>query len=325
MTAECHWKTAPSVRASSLVVDVDGEGPLDRMSIRAPAEGRSAPHSISLAEQYLSFVEQARVLRLLELADYLVMAPGSPISPRLLLPEPPKGEEPSAADPRPRSPCACAGWKRSAPPPTSSARSGWGRTCSRAARRRDRGRQARLEAELYDLPRPMPSSGRSGCRGISRSATASSGHGSKRARRSGWSARPVTGPNSMATSTQYMASHGLLAREMRATVRASALSASHAGDGAGRDDRPPAGRVPRADPGAAPLGPAAGAALRQGCLMTVRRLNLMMSRPMVGRRPFRRHCAWSKRCCLPPQRRDGRSARPGHSRRHRDRAGAGPA
>ncbi len=54
---------------------------------------------LALAEQYLAFVEQARSYRLELAADYLVMAAWlAYLKSRLLLPEPPKGEEPSAQD-----------------------------------------------------------------------------------------------------------------------------------------------------------------------------------------------------------------------------------
>jgi segregation and condensation protein A len=54
---------------------------------------------LALVEQYLLFVEEARQFRLELAADYLVMAAWlAYLKSRLLLPEPPKGEEPSAAD-----------------------------------------------------------------------------------------------------------------------------------------------------------------------------------------------------------------------------------
>ena len=86
----------------ALVVDVDGyEGPLDLLLDLARRQ-KVDLHRISilaLAEQYLSFVEEARALRLELAADYLVMAAWlAYLKSRLLLPEPPKGEEPSAAD-----------------------------------------------------------------------------------------------------------------------------------------------------------------------------------------------------------------------------------
>ena len=86
----------------TLHVDVDGfEGPLDLL-LELARRQKVDLHRISilaLAEQYLAFVEEARRLRLELAADYLVMAAWlAYLKSRLLLPEPPKGEEPSAAD-----------------------------------------------------------------------------------------------------------------------------------------------------------------------------------------------------------------------------------
>ena len=83
-------------------VDVDGfEGPLDLL-LELARRQKVDLHRISilaLAEQYLVFVEEARRLRLELAADYLVMAAWlAYLKSRLLLPEPPKGEEPSASD-----------------------------------------------------------------------------------------------------------------------------------------------------------------------------------------------------------------------------------
>jgi segregation and condensation protein A len=85
-----------------LLVDVDGfEGPLDLL-LELARRQKVDLHRISilaLAEQYLVFVEAARRLRLELAADYLVMAAWlAYLKSRLLLPEPPKGEEPSASD-----------------------------------------------------------------------------------------------------------------------------------------------------------------------------------------------------------------------------------
>jgi segregation and condensation protein A len=86
----------------ALFVDVDGfAGPLDLLLDLAKRQ-KVDLHKISvlaLAEQYLAFVEEARRFRLELAADYLVMAAWlAYLKSRLLLPEPPKGEEPSAAD-----------------------------------------------------------------------------------------------------------------------------------------------------------------------------------------------------------------------------------
>lgn len=85
-----------------LLVDVDGfEGPLDLL-LELARRQKVDLHRISilaLAEQYLVFIEEARRLRLELAADYLVMAAWlAYLKSRLLLPEPPKGEEPSASD-----------------------------------------------------------------------------------------------------------------------------------------------------------------------------------------------------------------------------------
>lgn len=86
----------------ALLVDVDGfEGPLDLLLelARRQKVDLSRISILALAEQYLAFVEQARRVRLELAADYLVMAAWlAYLKSRLLLPEPPKGEEPSAVD-----------------------------------------------------------------------------------------------------------------------------------------------------------------------------------------------------------------------------------
>ncbi|MBZ6074781.1 segregation and condensation protein A [Microvirga puerhi] len=96
---------APVERAESepaLHVDVDGfEGPLDLL-LELARRQKVDLHKISilaLAEQYITFIEEARRMRLELAADYLVMAAWlAYLKSRLLLPEPPKGEEPSAED-----------------------------------------------------------------------------------------------------------------------------------------------------------------------------------------------------------------------------------
>src|ERR671916_2777390 len=85
-----------------LRVDVDGfEGPLDLL-LELARRQKVDLHRISilaLAEQYLVFIEEAREMRLELAADYLVMAAWlAYLKSRLLLPEPPKGEEPSASE-----------------------------------------------------------------------------------------------------------------------------------------------------------------------------------------------------------------------------------
>jgi segregation and condensation protein A len=86
----------------ALRVDVDGfEGPLDLL-LELARRQKVDLHRISilaLAEQYLVFIEEARRMRLELAADYLVMAAWlAYLKSRLLLPEPPKGEEPSASE-----------------------------------------------------------------------------------------------------------------------------------------------------------------------------------------------------------------------------------
>lgn len=86
----------------TLHVDVDGfEGPLDLL-LELARRQKVDLHRISilaLAEQYITFIEEARRMRLELAADYLVMAAWlAYLKSRLLLPEPPKGDEPSAAD-----------------------------------------------------------------------------------------------------------------------------------------------------------------------------------------------------------------------------------
>ncbi len=85
-----------------LVVDVGGfEGPLDLLLDLARRQ-KVDLHEISvlaLADQYLAFVGTARTMRLELAADYLVMAAWlAYLKSRLLLPEPPKTEGPSASE-----------------------------------------------------------------------------------------------------------------------------------------------------------------------------------------------------------------------------------
>lgn len=86
----------------ALIVDVDGfEGPLDLL-LELARRQKVDLHKISvlaLAEQYLVFIEEARRVRLELAADYLVMAAWlAYLKSRLLLPVPPKEDEPAAAD-----------------------------------------------------------------------------------------------------------------------------------------------------------------------------------------------------------------------------------
>lgn len=92
----------PSSDEPSLVVDVEGyEGPLDLLLTLARQQ-KVDLHKISilaLADQYLVFIEAARKLRLELAADYLVMAAWlAYLKSRLLLPEPPEADGPSAEE-----------------------------------------------------------------------------------------------------------------------------------------------------------------------------------------------------------------------------------
>ncbi|WCR15293.1 segregation and condensation protein A [Paracoccus seriniphilus] len=86
----------------ALIVDVDGyEGPLDLLLTLARTQkvDLMKVSVLHLAEQYLTFVEQARKLRIELAADYLVMAAWLAfLKSRLLLPPDPEAEGPSAED-----------------------------------------------------------------------------------------------------------------------------------------------------------------------------------------------------------------------------------
>jgi segregation and condensation protein A len=86
----------------TLIVDVEGfEGPLDLLLTLARNQKVDLTRIsiLSLADQYLAFIEQARRMRLELAADYLVMAAWlAYLKSRLLLPEPAVAEGMSAAD-----------------------------------------------------------------------------------------------------------------------------------------------------------------------------------------------------------------------------------
>ncbi len=86
----------------ALVVDVEGyEGPLDLLLALARQQkvDLAKISILALADQYLVFIEAARKLRLELAADYLVMAAWlAYLKSRLLLPEPPTPDGPSAED-----------------------------------------------------------------------------------------------------------------------------------------------------------------------------------------------------------------------------------
>jgi segregation and condensation protein A len=85
-----------------LVLDLDGyEGPIDLLLALAREQkvdlGRIS--ILALANQYLAFIARQRQLRLEVAADYLVMAAWlAYLKSRLLLPQPPEDDEPSAAE-----------------------------------------------------------------------------------------------------------------------------------------------------------------------------------------------------------------------------------
>jgi segregation and condensation protein A len=86
----------------TLIVDVEGfEGPLDLLLTLARNQKVDLTRIsiLSLADQYLAFIEHARRMRLELAADYLVMAAWlAYLKSRLLLPEPAAAEGMSAAD-----------------------------------------------------------------------------------------------------------------------------------------------------------------------------------------------------------------------------------
>ena len=86
----------------AFLVDVDGfECPLDLLLelARRQKVDLAKISVLALAEQYLAFIEEARKVRLELAADYLVMAAWlAYLKSRLLLPTPPKADEPAAAD-----------------------------------------------------------------------------------------------------------------------------------------------------------------------------------------------------------------------------------
>src|SRR6185503_11810098 len=96
------WRTQerPSDEPS-LVVDVDGfEGPLDLLLTLARNQKVDITRIsiLALAEQYLTFIEKIRELKLELAADYLVMAAWlAYLKSRLLLPEE-EGEEPTGEE-----------------------------------------------------------------------------------------------------------------------------------------------------------------------------------------------------------------------------------
>jgi segregation and condensation protein A len=84
------------------VLDLDGyEGPIDLLLTLAREQkvDLSKISILALADQYLAFIDRQRQLRLEIAADYLVMAAWlAYLKSRLLLPQPPAGDEPEAAE-----------------------------------------------------------------------------------------------------------------------------------------------------------------------------------------------------------------------------------
>lgn len=93
---------ADRLAAEALIVDVDGfEGPLDVLLTlsRTQKVDLRKISVLALAQQYLTFVERAKVLRLELAADYLVMAAWLAfLKSRLLLPPDPEDEGPSGEE-----------------------------------------------------------------------------------------------------------------------------------------------------------------------------------------------------------------------------------
>jgi segregation and condensation protein A len=94
-------KEAPP-ETERLVVDVDGyEGPIDVLLVLAREQKVDLKRIsiLQLVEQYLTFMQTARKLRLELAADYLVIAAWlAYLKSRLLLPEPPDDDEPSGEE-----------------------------------------------------------------------------------------------------------------------------------------------------------------------------------------------------------------------------------
>src|SRR6201991_1707932 len=105
MSEDTHFEALSPELASderALIVDVEGfEGPLDLLLMLARQQkvDLAKISILALADQYLTFVEEARKLRLELAADYLVMAAWlAYLKSRLLLPDTSGLEGPSAED-----------------------------------------------------------------------------------------------------------------------------------------------------------------------------------------------------------------------------------
>ena len=99
---EDHQTVSDRLAAEALIVDVDGfEGPLDLLLMlsRTQKVDLRKISVLQLAEQYLTFVDKAKVLRIELAADYLVMAAWLAfLKSRLLLPPDPQDEGPSGEE-----------------------------------------------------------------------------------------------------------------------------------------------------------------------------------------------------------------------------------
>jgi segregation and condensation protein A len=88
--------------ADAFIVDIDGyEGPIDVLLGLAREQKVDLKHVsiVQLAEQYLTFIAEAGRARLEVTAEYLVMAAWlAYLKSRLLLPEPPRPDEPSGEE-----------------------------------------------------------------------------------------------------------------------------------------------------------------------------------------------------------------------------------
>ncbi len=101
-TPEAPESVADRLAAEALIVDVDGfEGPLDLLLMlsRTQKVDLRRISVLDLAKQYLTFVDQAKKLRIELAADYLVMAAWLAfLKSRLLLPPDPEEEGPSGEE-----------------------------------------------------------------------------------------------------------------------------------------------------------------------------------------------------------------------------------
>lgn len=102
MTTQDIWTDAGPQPAEALVLDIEGfEGPLDLLLhlARNQRVDLARISILALAEQYLVFVEQARLIRIELAADYLVMAAWLAfLKSKLLIPQQTKDDGPSGEE-----------------------------------------------------------------------------------------------------------------------------------------------------------------------------------------------------------------------------------